>query len=137
MPDIQLIDIDPESRVVSFKVFPAKLTGISLLIQVVVLSILNIPGKDILNPERGGGLPALVGGNIDVEDSTELVADITARVSKSEAEIIEAQVGLNVPAEESLRELRILDISQGVNLDEVFLRLRIINENGRASDVLL
>jgi len=137
MSDIQLIQVDETSRLVTFKVAAKKLSGISLLLQIVVLSLLNISGKDILNPEKGGGLPSLVGGSLDVEDDTEIVADITSRVSKTETEIINGQVGLNISSEESLRELRILDISRGASLDEIFVKLRIINENGRASDVLL
>lgn len=135
--DIQVIDVDPVTKKVFFKLYPKKVTGIYKLIQIVVLSLMNVPGRDILDPEKGGGLPSLVGSNIDPNDSTEIYADIAQRVAKTESEIITDQIGLDDPPAEKLKELRLVDIRQGQNVDEILLRLRIINQEGRSSDIVV
>lgn len=135
--DIQLIDVDTETRLVRFVLKPKKLTGISKLIQIVVLSLLNVPGRDVLDPDKGGGLPSLVGNNIDPNDATEIFAEVVQRVKKSQAEIIAAQVGLDEEPEEKLQELQIVEIKQGANIDEIFVRIRVINEAGRTSDIVV
>lgn len=135
--DIQVIDIDQASRRVYFALRPKKVTGISKLIQVVVLSLLTVPGRDVLDPDKGGGLPALVGSNIDPNDSTEIFGEVVQRVKKSQKEIIEAQVGLNEDPEERLQELQIVSITQGASADEVFVKIRVINEAGRTADVVM
>lgn len=134
--DIQVIDVHPQTRVVSFVIKPKKLTGISKLIQLVVLSLLNVPGQDVLDPDRGGGLPSLLGSNISPNDSTEIFADVVQRVKKSQREIIDAQIGLNDDPEEKLQEIQIVSIDNG-NIDEIFIRLRIVNELGRATDIVV
>lgn len=135
--DIQFIDVDPITRLVKFIIKPKKVTGISKLIQIVIFSLLNVPGRDILDPDKGGGLPSLIGSNMDANDTTEIFADIVQRVKKSQSEITAAQVGLNEDPEEKLQELQIVKIEQGTNVDEIFVRIRIINEAGRASEVVV
>lgn len=135
--DIQLIDVDEVTRLVRFVLKPKKVTGISKLIQVVVLSLLNVPGRDVLDPDKGGGLPALIGYNFGIDDTTEIFAEVAQRVKKSQGEIIAAQVGLNDDPEEKLQELQIVEIKQGANADEIFVRIRVINEAGRTSDIVV
>lgn len=135
--DIQVIQVDTITRLVSFKLTPKKVTGISKLIQVVVLSLLNVPGRDVLDPDKGGGLPALLGFNIDLNDSTELFGEVVQRVKKAQAEILAAQVGLNENPEEKLQELQIVELKQGTNADELFVRIRVVNEAGRTADIVV
>ena len=135
--DIQVIDVDPVTRKVFFTLKAKKVTGICKLIQIVILCLMNTPGRDILDPSKGAGLRTLVGSNIDPNDSTELYGDIAQKINKAEAEIIASQVGINDPSSEKLAELQILDINSGVKADEIFIRLRIINQEGRASDVVV
>lgn len=133
--EIQIIDREPDTGKIFFKLKAKKLTGISKLVQIVVLSLMNVPGQDVLDPDKGGGLPALLGSNIDPNDSVEVLAEIARRVRKTEQEIIDFQIGVNDSPEEKLRELRILGIENG-NPDEIFVRLRVINELGQATDVV-
>jgi len=137
MMDIQVVNVDQTTRKIFFEVRPRKLTGISKLLQVVVLSLLNVPGRDVLDPAKGGGLPELVGSNISPKDSTEIFADLAQRIKKTEQEIIEDQIGIDDPPDEKLRELQILDIREGEQIDEIFVRIRIINQAGQASDILV
>lgn len=137
MNDIQLIDFDPETRKVFFVLKPKKISGISKLIQVVVLSLLTVPGRDALDPEKGGGLPAMIGQNIDPNDSTEVFGEIVRRLRKSESEIIDSQIGLNEEPEEKLRELQIVSLDRGGSIDEILVRIRVVNEAGQASDIVV
>src|SRR5262249_27114815 len=114
-----------------------KVTGISKLIQIVVLSLLNVAGKDVLDPDKGGGLPALLGYNFSVDDTTELFGEVVQCVKKTQSEVIAAQVGLNEDPEERLQELQIVEIKQGTNADEILVRIRIINEAGRTADIMV
>ena len=135
--DIQIIDVHPTTRVVSFVMKAKKITGISKLIQIVVLSLLNVPGQDVLDPDLGGGLPSLIGSNINPNDSTEIFADVVQRIKKCQREVIDAQIGLNEDPEEKLQELQIVSIDNGTNLDEIFVRIRVINELGRTTDIVV
>jgi len=133
MSDIQQIYVDPITRKVIFKTVARVITGIDELIQVVVLSLINSPGKDPLDYERGGGLSELIGYNIT--DMAELYAEVARRVTISEREIIERQAGTNIEAEAKLKNLTLLEVTEGDTIDEIFVRLEIINELGRTAKI--
>jgi len=133
MPDIQQIIIDPITRKVSFKTTARILSGIDELIQVVVLTLLNSPGRDPLDIQRGGGLTELIGYNIS--DTDEIFAEASKRVSDTEKEVIERQAGTNISSEAKLKRLNLLDISEGDSVDEIFVKLEIVNELGRIAKI--
>ena len=135
MSDLRLINIDPVTRVVTIKATPKQISGSELLIQIVVLSLLNIPGKDVLDPNKGGGIPSLIGYNIYDEDT--LFSDIAEKVAKTQEEILDDQIGLRISPEEKLKEIVIKEIIRGDSEDEILLRLQIINEVGRIAEVVI
>lgn len=135
--DIQLIKIDPVTRVVSLKMSTKKVVGISKLLQIVVLSLFNSPGKDILDLDRGAGIPDMIGMNLDPDDLTEVLSEVTRRIKNTEREILTEQIGLNIPPTEKLRELRLISVGPGANLGEVAVRVRIVNELGQRAEVVL
>lgn len=135
MTDIRLIEVDPVTRIVTLKAGNKKISGIEELIQIVVLSLLNTPGKDVLNPNKGGGIPALIGYNIS--DENELFAEIAERVNKTEQEIIKDQVGLDLDQETKLKAINIKGISLGDSEDTILVRLQIVNELGRVAEVTI
>ena len=133
MPDIQQIIIDPITRKVSLKTTARILRGIDELIQVVVLTLLNSPGRDPLDIQRGGGLSELIGYNIS--DTDEIFAEASKRVSDAEKEIIERQAGTNISSEAKLLRLNLLEITEGDSVDEIFVKLEIVNELGRIAKI--
>jgi phage baseplate assembly protein W len=135
--DIQIVNVNPETRVVFFEIRPKRVQGISKLIQIVVLSLLDVPGQDVLDPERGSGIPALVGSNIDLSDPQEILAEVAQSVRKTEREILDSQIGVDDDPSERLRQLQIIELVPGEQIDQLFLKLRIINEAGRAADVVV
>ena len=135
--DIQLISIDPLTRVVSFKMSTKKVTGIMKLVQMVVLSLMNTPGKDYLDPSMGGGIPSMVGMNIDPNNMAEVLGEVTRRVKTTSAEVMTAQIGRVIPSDEKLKELRLVSVAPGANIGEVAARIRIINELGQQAEAVI
>lgn len=135
--EIRLIEIDPLTRRVSLRLQPKVVTGVLKLAQIVIISLLNIPGKDILDPTSGGGIPELIGFNISTDDMLEITSELTRRIRKTETEVLSKQIGLTITASERLKEIRILLIEPGASDDEVLVRLRIINELGQQLDVVV
>jgi hypothetical protein len=112
------------------------ISGLDLLIQVVVLSLLNVPGRDILDPVEGGGIPELIGLNID-DDTSEITAEVSRRVAKSQDEILAAQTGLDLDEEEKVRTIELISVDPGNQIDEIFVKLRVVNEAGRQADIVV
>jgi hypothetical protein len=137
MSDLQVIQRDDATGVISFKVSSKIVTGFDKLIQMVVLGLLNIPGRDILSPEGGSGLPDLIGSNIDPENPSEAFGEISLRISKTETEIINSQLNLDLDSAERLATIEVLAVGQGENIDEVLARIRITNEEGREAEIVV
>ena len=135
--DVQCIFVDPVTKKVSLKLGSKILTGAPKLLQVVVLSLLNVPGKDVLDPGAGGGLPAMIGGNFDPSDETELFSEVARRVKKTQKDILENQVGLNIIPDEKLLQLHVVSITGNPGGDSADVKLRLISESGRTQDVVL
>lgn len=132
-----MIYIDPSTRQVSFRIQPRIVTGVLKLTQIVLLSLLNIPGQDVLDPELGGGIPELIGFNFGDGELQEIAAEVARRIRKTETEVRDQQIGLTVPASERLKEVQIISIEEGGGIDAVIVRLRIVNELGQQQDVVI
>ena len=135
--DISIVQVDPDSGLVSLKLSPKPIKGMSKLIQIVILSLLNIPGSDVFDPGEGGGIPEMIGMNFDTSDLSEILAELTRRVRKSEKEILANQIGFEASADEALRSLAVSGVAPGGAIDEVSVRIRIINELGQQTDVVI
>jgi len=131
------MQVDEKTRKVSLSLSSKSIKGMTKLVQSVVLSLLNNPGKDVLDPTRGGGIPEMIGMNFDPSDLTEVLSEVTRRVKITENEVINDQIGQVTPADEKLKEVKIVRVGPGEALDEVLVRLRIINELGQQSDVVI
>lgn len=137
MTDLQMLRRDEFTGEVTFKVESRTVDGFDKLVQMVVFSLLNNPGRDALSPELGSGIPALIGSNIDPEDPVEAFGEIAIRISKTETEIINSQLDLDLAQEERLAQIQILSIQEGESVDEVLVRIRVINEEGRRADIVV
>ena len=135
--DITLIVVDPETNVVSFKLSPKPIKGLGKIVQLVVLSLMTVPGKDVFEPEAGGGLPEMISMNFDPGDYGDILGELTRRIKKTESELLANQVGSNSPPAEKLRELKILSVGPGASIDEIYAKIRVVNELGQQSDVVI
>lgn len=117
---------------------PKKVSGVDKLIQVVVLSILNNPGRNIFYPEQGSGIPSLVGSNISLDDTTETLGEISERIEKAKDEIIAAQNSLeNEDSSERLADIIVLNVESGTQIDEVEVTFRVISEAGDTINLVI
>ncbi len=117
---------------------PEKASGMDKLIQVVYFAILNDPGRSAFNPQDGSGLQSLLGSNISSDDSTEVLAEVSEKIDKIEEEILEAQIELeDEDPSARLRELIVVNIDTGVNIDEILLKLKVISEAGDESNIVI
>lgn len=135
--DIQLIAVHPTTRVVSLKTGTRLVTGLNELVQVVVLSLFNNPGRDVLDPGRGSGIPSMIGMNYDTNNMTEILGELTRRIKITETEVLNAQIGLQISPAAKLRELKLIRVGPGANEGEVEAKIRIINELGQRSEVVI
>jgi hypothetical protein len=134
--DIQLIEVDPNTGVVTLKMSHKPVKGLTKLVQIVVLSLLNVPGKDFLDPDKGGGIPEMIGMNFN-EDLSDILSEVTLKVGKTQSEIFKEQIGIELSPSEKLKEVKIVSVTPGATSDEVFVKLRIINELGQQSDIVM
>ena len=135
--DLKFINVDPVTGKVSFALEAKKVSGIDKLVQIVIATLLTSPGSDYLLPTNGGGVPDLIGSAIDVNDISEVAADLSRRVTKTEQIILQAQIGLVISQEEKLLKFELLSVANGTNIDEVNMLVRVTNELGRTRDVVL
>jgi hypothetical protein len=136
MSDLSVLYIDPETRRVSFEISSRSVTGIDKLIQIVVLALFSSPQTDILDPQDGAGLEDLISMNIDENDVSEVHSELARRVSAAQDQVINNQIGLDIPSEEKLRKIDIVSVSSE-EPGEVKLKLQIENEVGRTRDIVV
>jgi len=140
MDDFKVYTRDPITGQVTLEVPnpPQKISGLDKLVQVVILALLNDPGRSAFYPTNGSGIPSLVGSNISSEDQTEVLAEISSKVDKIEEEILDSQSDLeNEDPSERLREIIVLNAETGVNIDEVLLELRVVSESGEEINLVV
>lgn len=133
MDDLKLFTRDEDTGALSLTPPspPQKVSGLDKLVQAVFLAILNDPGRNVFTPQEGSGLPSLIGSNISVEDSSEVIAEVSEKIDKIEEELLDAQTGLeNEEPSERLRELSVISVESGINIDEILLKFKIVSEAG-------
>jgi phage baseplate assembly protein W len=137
MEDFKVFTIEEDGRVILRPPeTPVKISGKDKLIQIVLLALLTNPGRNVNYPERGSGLPSLIGTNIDPSDPTELLSDVSERIEKIRDEILDAQSTLkNETPSERLRDLILLNVDVGEQIDDVFVKFRVVSEAGDEIDL--
>jgi len=106
-------------------------SGVLKLSQLFIKWLLQSPGSDIFNPERGGGVQALIGSTIASGNLNPVLAGLTHSISKTEAEIQEAQLsGDALPLAERLLSATILDLKVIDVLMEARVRIRVMSMTG-------
>jgi hypothetical protein len=138
MEDYKVIKIDPITRIVTLEpsIPPVKITGLEKLVQLTYLAIMNSPGRNVLNPEDGGGLVDMIGQyNLDSVDISEVLSEVTQRIEKIKEEILEYQTNLEVEdPSERLQEFTALTVEQGTNIDTIVVKFRLISEAGEIAN---
>ncbi len=123
-----------EASKIQFQVGPKtrKVDGILKLIQLFVKWILQTPGSDLFNPERGGGLQEIAGKLTATRNMQPVLASITRSVNATVTQIRAAQANVNgLPASERLLAADIVSMNVFDKDMEARLRVRISSVAGR------
>jgi len=110
---------------------PQKAVGMAALIQIVLFALFTDPGRNTMYPDRGGGIGSMIGSNVSEENQSELFGEVAERVDKIKGEIVETQNSMaSLPADEKLRDIQVLNVESGTNIDEIVVKLRLTSEAG-------
>lgn len=139
MPDLKLLSRDPETGRLHLGMPrpPQFVEGIDKLVQIVVLLFMENGGRSIVTPGRAGGLRALLGSSIDLEDPSELLADVRLIVSRVEQQIKEEQGSTQRPPSERLRSLQLVDILPDATNPEIEVVVAVINEEQQQAQAVV
>ncbi len=137
MPDIQITYRDPSTGLISLAVgrAPKLLTGMDALVQVVALSFLKNPGRDVIDRDEGSGLRALL-GQYNLSSADEIKLTVVQQTRTVEQQIIARQGISGIPTER-LKKLNILDVATNESGSQVVLKVQIISEAGESQDLLI
>ena len=136
MADLNIMNIDPETRRVTFKLnlVPLKTSNLESLVQLCAKTILSTPGRDYLRPEYGGGILALRGSTLNASQLPRVYADIAYIIKYSEETIMHEQVDKLIKPDERLRQLKLLNITTNLSKGSLQVDVLVVSEAGESSD---
>lgn len=138
MPDIKLFQRDPDTGLLVLQLGESAkvLTGKELLAQIIALAFLKNPGRDVFDPGEGSGVRQDI-GQFNFTTNDELKLMVLQRARFVEQEVISRQtVGIG-DATEKLKKLVVLDVAADAENARVVARVRVVNEAGDYTDVLV
>jgi hypothetical protein len=138
MKDIRVIQRDPKTGKLSFGVTarPQTVSGLDKLVQVFALALYNSPGRDVLEPNKGGGLEDLIGQyNYSKSELSVLMDEVYRILDKVASEVKQAQQGLiNEDPNAMLNTYRITDLKEE-EMGRVSLNIRLVSMAGKSVDI--
>lgn len=139
MPDLKVLIRDPNTGRLQVGISrpPAEVSGIDLLVQNVALLFMTNGGRSIVTPDRAGGLRDLIGVNFDIEDPSELFADVRTMVNMVERQIKEEQVRTARPPSERLQSLQLIDIIPDDEEPIIEVVVAVINEEHQQAQAVV
>jgi len=133
--DYQVVTVDKKTRIVKITPpeFPTMVTGIEKLFQIVVLSLLNDPGRSGLYPDDGSGLREMIGQyNVSSRDISDIFNVVSDRIGKIKKEILSYQNEfISTPLTERLADLKVLNVDHGDSFDQVRIKFRLVSQAGQ------
>lgn len=115
---------------------PQTISGLDKLVQVFALALYNSPGRDVLDPNNGGGLEDLIGQHNYSRDELSVLMDEVYRIlDKVATEVKKSQEGLiNEDLNAMLNTYRITDFKEE-ELGRISLKIRLVSMAGKAVDI--
>jgi hypothetical protein len=138
--DYQVITFDPNTGLASYGIPtpPAILTGMPLLVQVVVLSYLRNPGRSVLAPTEGSGLRGDIGKyNYSDTSGDEIQALCVQRTRAVQLEVVSRQDPSGGVPSERLSSLSVTNFAFDASTGQTLLGVKIINEAGDSTNILV
>lgn len=139
MPDLKILISDPATGSLTPGIPrpPQYVEGIDLLVQNVALLFMNNGGRSIVVPDRAGGLRNYIGVNFDIDDPSELFADLRLMTSQVEQQIKEEQVSTARAPSERLSALHLIDIVPDDEQPEVNIIVAVVNEEQQTAQAVV
>ena len=136
--DFPLITFNPDTGLAEPGIpkAPRPLRGIQALVQIVVIAILKNGSQDVLTPDYGSGLRAMI-GQYNYHDPNEIKAEIIQRIKVIEQQIIANSANFSVPATEKLRQLTVQEIAFDPSNGNVAVKVQIFNEAGQQTTTVV
>lgn len=137
--DLNIVVIDPITRIVSFKLnmVPRRTMGIEGLVQIVAKTILTTPGTDIWCPEYGGGLMSYQANGVNSSKMQMVRADIISIVKRSEEQLKSEQSSLNLKDDEKLKSLQVLSVDFDKETLSIIAHILVTAYSGVSADMRL
>lgn len=130
--DLKVVHRDPKTNRISFSIGDNLefIDGIEELIQIFIINIFSIPGRNIFFPNEGSGILELLGSNVDINDKTSLISCIKQMIEKTKNEIIDRQEFIE-NKEIKLKNVSLYHVDSGFSSDEIEITIQIENEKGQ------
>lgn len=116
---------------------PVAKKGLFVLIQLTILVLLRSPGRDVFSPGTGGGLKLLLARNAGPQLLTQRKGEIAVSVARTVDQIVSEQAGADLPPEERLQSLTMLNAEYDAEAQTWNIILRLVSDAGGAADVLV
>lgn len=137
--DLNIVIIDPVTRIVSFKLnhVPRRTVGIEGLLQLVAKTLLSTPGTDVWSPWYGGGIVAYKNRGLTKARMQSITADVLAIVKKSEEDIKRAQAAIVLDDDEILYSLEVLSVDFDESNLGINTHILVTAQSGLSADIRL
>lgn len=122
-----------DSSVITYQIGPKTraVEGILKLMQLFLKWLLQTPGSDIFNPDRGGGLQEVAGRLSSNRRSSTALAAVTRAVSTTANQIRASQLNtVRLPSDERLLDAQIENVAVNTELMEVHLSINLLSVAG-------
>lgn len=136
--DLGLIRLDRTTGEVTFEIGdnPPLVTGMNKLVQVVLITMITTSGSDKFE-DWGGGLLSILGRPMNPVNPAGIKSDVTVVVNATQEQILAEQVDPNLPTDERLRRIDLVDVIINADLLEVEVLIRIVNEDEEVAYIRL
>lgn len=125
------ITLEPNKLFMEIGTTPTSVEGIQKLVQLIIKILLTSPGRDLFEPQVGGGFLRQIGRNISLNNVSVLMTDLSVGITRTVAQIIESQSqDPAIPDDERLLSLDIVDAVFDAESVSVFVALRVVSVAG-------
>lgn len=108
-----------------------KVSGILKLVQLFTKWLLQSPGSDIFNPNRGGGVQTLIGQTVSSQRMEYHLSSLSRAIEVTANQIRNSQASLtNLPLDERLLEATLLGINKLDERMEMRARVHLLSQAG-------
>jgi hypothetical protein len=136
--DLGLIRLNKLTGDVTFEIGdnPPLLTGMNKLVQIVLITMITTSGSDKFD-NYGGGLLSLLGKPLNPNNVSAARSDVSVIVNATQAQILAEQTDPDLPTDERLKQIDLVDVTINTDLLEIEMAIRIINEDDEIAYIRL